>query len=87
MNLIQQENNTFKRISKAAARSMWNNGKAYDVFAMPCNARLDNPWFGPAPLCSPDGHTVFENAVNAFEFYNCNDAQLGRRAAFFIKKA
>ena len=87
MNMIQQENRIFKRISKTAARSMWNNGRAYDIYALPSKTRLDNVWLEPVPLCYPEGCTVFENAVNEYEFYNCNDSQLGRRAAFFIKKA
>lgn len=81
----KMENETFKRISKAAARKMWNTGKAYEIYVMPCKVRLGGMWFYPVPLCYPDGKTVFDNAVNEYEIFNCC-AEVGKYSSFFVKK-
>lgn len=84
----------FTRISKAAARKLYNNGHKIRI----CAVKLSpvNVWgaYTDARLAaftavSSDGFNTtvarnkdFETVVNAFEAYNCN-AKTGKYAAFY----
>lgn len=78
---------TWKQISKAAARKLYDGGSVIKVCAanlrpgFPYNpdvnidkARLEKINYGPVP---------FDQFVNQFEFYNCFDSETGRYARFY----
>lgn len=74
----------FSRISKAAARKLYNAGQI--VYFCAVNMRPGAPL---NPECGvqldPADPEPFENRVNAFEFYNCADCETGKYTAFYVK--
>lgn len=74
----------FSRISKAAARKLYNAGQI--VYFCAVNMRPGAPL---NPECGvqldPAYPEPFENRVNAFEFYNCADCETGKYTAFYVK--
>lgn len=81
-----KEKQTFKRISKRAARAAYNNGLTIVICS--CNVRPFTEWGCEVTInkkdCEPDD-IDFDKAVNAFEWYNCNYSELGKYAAFYIQ--
>ena len=78
----------YSRISKAAARKEFNAGN--DVYIMPVNMSPVNAWF--LPYCANKfawytESNSFDSIVNAFEFYNCNNNEMGKYAAFYKMEA
>lgn len=72
----------FKRITRTKAKALYNMGKA--VLLVPCNLNPNNIFVGFYDLRKEDSETPFENAVNAFENYNCTNNETGRYTAFYI---
>ena len=72
----------FKRITRAKAKALYNMGKA--VLLIPCNLNPANIFVGFYDLRKEDNETPFENAVNAFEYYNCTNNETGYYTAFYI---
>ena len=72
---------TFERVDKRAARRAYKNGLR--VILCPVNLRPGKPYY-PEISISGKAPTTFEEAVNAFEYYNIRDNETGRRAAFYI---
>lgn len=70
----------FSRISKAAARKMYDAGRV--VWACPVKMRPDGYFSTACPLRGVEEGRTFEQAVNAFEFYNCN-GETGKYTAFY----
>ena len=77
--------NNYTRINKAKARKEFENGN--DLFILPCNVRLDSMWFEPVKINRFswwNGKRTFDNIVNEFEYYNCNNNELGKYTSFYI---
>ena len=86
--------NGYKRITKQAARKRFNNCESY--YMLPCKIRPGNPWIQAVnvqpkrtweePIAGAvyDTHNSFNEIVNAFEYYNCNN-ETGNYTAFYIK--
>lgn len=87
----------YKRISKTAARKLYNAGKTIRICA--CNFSPVNIW-GAYSDASPDKYTnvsndgfnttvarnkEFDTVVNAFTFYNCINSETGKYPAFYVK--
>lgn len=77
---------SLKRINKAQARKLWNNGKEMQV--VPCKARPDSMWFAGLLLSADDMYDElkdFDKMVDYFIVYNCCK-ELGKRPAFYIEE-
>ena len=72
---------TFQRIDKKAARRAYNNGLR--VMLCTVNLRPGYPYH-PETSISGKAAATFEEALNAFEIYNCTDNETGRYTAFYI---
>lgn len=72
---------TFERVDKKTARKAYNNGLR--VILCPCNLRPGYP-FHPEISISGKAQATFEEALNAFEFYNIRNAESGFYTAFYI---
>lgn len=79
--MIKIETKNYIRISKTAARKIYeNNG---DLYMCPRNINPDNSWgmlLGPVSTFEP-----FETMVQWATWYNCNK-EVGTYLAFYIKK-
>lgn len=64
----QYNDGHYARITKTEARRRFDSGEAIAI----CASNL-----------RPGAHDLFENKVNAFEFYNCINSETGRKAAFY----
>lgn len=73
----------FSRISKAAARKLYDAGQT--VYFCAVNMRPGAPW---NPECKVQFNQAdletFEQRVNAFEYYNCS-SETGKYTAFYVK--
>lgn len=73
----------YMRISKRAAKKIWNNGENETViYFCPVNLRPGWPW-NPEIAFYKTGEN-FEKSVAAFEYYNCTCNETGRYTAFYI---
>ena len=72
------------RISKAAAKKLYNNGEVFII--APCKAALNTPWHIESEidgkLCLSQGWS-FEQFINNYIYYNCKNNQLGKYPAFY----
>jgi len=77
------ETHIYKRINKRTARSLYNAG--HTIYLVPCRIWPNDqgPWIRPYPISKKEGE-LFDNHVNAYEYYNCNYNELGYYAAFYI---
>lgn len=83
--MIKIEYNGFKRISKAMARKLFNNGTP--VYILPCKVKLDNAWIQPAIARKDNYYSEdFDMIINAFEFYSCQYNELGKYASYYLKE-
>ena len=78
-----QTSNKFTRINKTKARRLFYENKYIHI--VPCNVACDysNHWIVPHMINNQAGFT-FEQLVNNFEYYNCNDSQTGLYTAYYI---
>ena len=78
----------FTRISKAAARKLYNENKA--IYLCPVKLSPVNIWRSAAQVrkdCMIDYiDNSFENICNHFSFYNCNYNETGKYIAFYVKE-
>ena len=78
----------YKRITKAAACKLYNDGK--DVYMCPAKLSPVNLWQG-AMLVNREivkhemYNSTFENVYNHFWYYNCNNER-GNYIAFYVKE-
>lgn len=79
--MLNVEINGYKRIRKDEARRLYNEGTT--IYLLPWKVYPDDnhPWIKPYKM---EGGP-FEKVVNEFEYYNCNIAELGYYAAYYIK--
>jgi len=81
--MLKVKANKYKRISKGEARRLYNEGIA--VYILPCKVYPDDnhPWIKPFKM----DFRTFDEFVNEYEYYNCNIAEIGYYAAYYIKEA
>ena len=80
--------NTYKRVSKATARKLFNNN--VEIYLCAVNLRPFSMWHCECRILRTDHdlddiENTFEHHVNAFEFYNCRDTETGKYTAFYVK--
>ncbi len=75
----------YTRISKPAARKIYDNGGAVYVCPVKCSP-VNEFWQTGTIIDNPaaDPDRAFDKVINAFEFYNCGYNELGRYAAFYV---
>ena len=80
--MLQVKINGYKRIRKDEARRLHDDGTT--IYLLPCKVYPSDkhPWIQPYKM----DDRPFEKAVNEFEFYNCNIAELGYYAAYYIRE-
>ena len=74
--------NGYKRISKRTAKKLYEMGEP--VLFCPVNLIPGGVWGNGCIITKQEGRT-FEQVLNAFEFYNCNN-ETGKYTAFYIKE-
>lgn len=74
---------TFKRIARNKARAAYRAGLR--VVMCPVNLRPFGEW-SPEIIADAksNGGTPWSDIINAFEWYNCNNNEVGKYAAFYI---
>jgi hypothetical protein len=87
----------FKKIRKTTAKKLYDEGT--QIYVVPCKVypSFSNPWIKPFEMQYTNEmkerdqnypslafENTFESRINAFEFYNCNDNQAGKAAAYYI---
>lgn len=70
----------FRRISKAAARKLFETGKV--VYLCPVNLRPGGPWHPEMGVKYHSGEG-FDVCVNAVTWYNCTGRETGRYLAYY----
>ena len=80
--MLQIEINGYRRIRKDEARRLHDDGAT--IYLLPCKVYPDDnhPWITPYKM----DDRPFEKVVNEFEYYNCNIAELGYYAAYYIRE-
>lgn len=71
----------FVRVNKTKARIKYNEGKT--VYLIPDMMRLDNAWQFPYPINNEREDREFDDIVNSFRYYNC-DNERGRGVKYFV---
>ena len=71
-----------KQVNKIAAKKAYERGKT--VYLLACNMRPNNMWQGPCMINKRDSDISFENMVNYFTYYNC-DNERGKYPIFFVE--
>ena len=77
------ELNNYKRISKKAAERAYYDGVT--IILTPYKMNPENEFFNLNAAININNCDTFENAVNAFTFYNCNN-ETGKYPAYYIKR-
>ena len=72
-----------KRINKAAARKMYNNGQSFWITA--CNMPAERGILIGSLSFEKLTEIPFDTMVNSFEYYNCF-SETGRYAAFYTSE-
>ena len=82
-NKMIQTSNKYTRINKTKARNLFNQG--IDIMIVPCNVAPDysNMWIQPYMINNQAGFS-FDQLINNFEYYNCNDNETGLYTAYYI---
>ena len=78
----QISTNGYRRITKHAAERLYNAG--LPVLYCPVKMRPGGMWGIGCVITKDEGRT-FEQVLNAFEYYNCNN-ETGKYTAFYIKE-
>lgn len=81
----QLEIGDFKRISKAAAKKLYDNGGT--VYVCPINMDPTNPyWSMAAEINKQDLEGLdFNKMINQYTYYNCINNQTGLYPAFYVE--
>jgi hypothetical protein len=74
--------NGYKRITKRTAERLYELGQP--VLFCPVKLIPGGVW-GIGCIITKEEGTTFTQALNAFEFYNCNN-ETGNYTAFYVKK-
>lgn len=79
-----QTSSRYKRITKTAARKLFNEGKEVIIVGNNVNDfHFFSGWNLAHTFKKDEDHQDFDSYVNSFEFYL--EPELGKYAAFFIK--
>lgn len=91
---FSENGHVYKRISKTAARAAYMGGST--VVICPCNLRPFTQWHVERKINRKDREQFvideigvkndFNNLVNSFEYYNCQNSETGKYAAFYIEE-
>ena len=78
-----QTSNKYTRINKTKARNLFYENKY--IYIVPCNVapNYSNQWIQPYMINNQAGRT-FDQIINEFEYYNCNDNETGLYTAYYI---
>ena len=81
----QLEIGSFKRISKVAAKNIYNNGGT--VYACPVNMNPIHSYYNmTAKINKQDlGGLDFNKVINRYTYYNCINNQIGLYPAFYVE--
>lgn len=74
-----------KRISKAAARKIWNNGENFIMVPCKLSPKGLGACFTRCDLSNDWQHDSFDALINEFSFYNCN-RETGQHVAFYLEE-
>lgn len=89
LTFIDNAGGAWYRINKTTAKKLYNAG--VDVCFCPSNLRPFSMW-APEFVSNKTrdietaGEADFDKLLNYFTFYNCINAETGRRVNFYIKK-
>lgn len=72
---------TFQRINKTQAERAYKNGLT--IIVSPVNINPFGIMGGGSHITLRPGDN-FNKVINAFEYYNCTNSEIGRYAAFYI---
>ena len=75
--------NGYKRITKRAAERLYEMGEP--VLFCPVKLIPGGVWRNGC-LVTKEGGRTFDQALNTFEYYNCNNNETGNYTAFYIKE-
>lgn len=76
----------YKRVTKRTAFKLYKEGE--EIYLSPVNILPSSMmWATAVKIKSSDCPRKWEDRVNEFEYYMCNDSILGRYAAFYTKVA
>ena len=75
---------SLKRITKHKVKSIIKNEGAIICRVLPCNANPNSPWFRDINAQLFTSIEEFTKYVNQYEYYNCNDEELGRYCSFYV---
>ena len=83
--MLHIETKSFKRITKATARRMYNAGK--NIALNPSNLHPETFWnMAYITNIESEENTPFETLINHFSFYNCIDSETGKKVFFYQVK-
>lgn len=86
LDFTDSKGNIWRRITKKEARYLYN--KSVTVLFCPVNMLPFSSWHLDIDV-NKNFHgysgVSFDNAVNAFENYNCTNSETGRYAAFYVR--
>ena len=74
-----------KRISKATARKMWNNGENFIMVPCKLSPKGLSACFTRCDLSNEWERSSFDALVNEFTFYNCT-RETGPYVAFYLEE-
>ena len=74
-------NKIWNRVTKGVAKKAFDKGTL--VALLPAHENPRSPWAAPIVVTNTTGKR-FEALVNMFEVYNCQSAETGRYAKFFV---
>ena len=85
-NITAPNGATYRRITKAMAKRLYNDGLT--VIVCPSNLKPFTPWNVEQPFNINDNDenaSDFDKRILFFTFYNCNSNEAGHYAAFYVK--
>lgn len=73
------------RVTKRTAKKIFLKGR--DIFFIPSKANPLSAWdLGLiVPPKKDQEENIFDQICDAFEYYNCNTAELGKKASFYAE--
>lgn len=71
-----------KKINKATARRLFNQG--VEITVMPCKCAIGSAWFTGARIARDYSDSTFDQIINAFTHYNCC-YELGYYPAYYVE--
>lgn len=81
--MINYDFRNYKRISKKAARRLFDEG--VEIKMAPCKVNIENEFFNFYFDINNKSEGSFDTLVNMCTYYNCN-SELGYYLAYYIKK-